>query len=186
MTKQQKKMCSILVILVVLLLILLAAFLVRIQRTKDDETPMGDMTDEYSEELLKMSEEELKQKLYDNAIATQFMENYTGNEGYKIYKYKSDKTFKVDKFSNSVTSLLYNESDAVKNLNYEVLTKWAADERFDVSEIEAVGSEFAQDAYGIVHYTYVGPTAVARVFFVLDLQTRHVKGYLEVVDTDEG
>lgn len=169
------------VLLAVLALLLIAFTVTKVTHKGNNKDP----ADVISDEEAQMSEAELKQAMYENAIASQFMENYTGNEGFKIYKCKNDTTYKSDKFSNSVQSLLYNESDKIKNLNYEVLTKWAKDEDFDVSEIEAVASTFAQDAYGIIHYTYSNERAVARVYCIIDMQTRLAKGYLEVVDDSE-
>lgn len=181
-TKDKKKLMYIAVGMTVLLLLLLVMLFMKIGNTL--RAPTVD-NKELLSDLADLADEELQEKLYENAIATQFMENYTGNEGYKIYKYKSDKVVSDKEFSNSVTSLLYNESEAIRNLNFEVLAKWAKDSKFDVSEIEAVGSEHAEDAYGIAHYTYYGPTAVARVFFVIDLKSKLPKGYLEVIDDEE-
>lgn len=173
-----------LIALCIIALLLLGLLLIRHSTLRG--VPIGNDTDveEITDEEAAVADARLKAALQKNSISSQYMDNYTGNEGCTIYKYASDTVIKPEKFSDSVTSLLYNESDAIKALNYEVLTKWANDKDFKVKEIEAVSSELAFDAYDIVHYTYANSEQVARVYFILDMTTRKAKGYLEVSDVE--
>lgn len=139
-----------------------------------------------SEEWANMTEEEqqLAQESAENARAVDYIRGIASannaDSNTKVTPYDGSVIVKNEDFSDSVRDLLYTEDSSYKQLNYELIAKFADSEGIDRGAVEAVGNTFASDDYGIAHYTYMGADKVFRVYFTTDLSTGNPVGFSEV------
>ena len=129
---------------------------------------------------MKAQSDENEKILEDNRNAIAYIKQIGDHDGMHVIHYDGTEMVTEDAFSESVLDLLYSESAKVKGVNFELISKYCADVGVSTSSVEAVGDTFANDALGIVHYTYMGGDRIFRIYLATDLETGYCEGFLEV------